>query len=164
AYDVRDGDLAEVVRQAVALIAPVAGRDGVEVTLREGMAHAPARIDRGALLQALLNVLDNARKYAAAGQRIEVSTGREGDALCIVVRDHGPGVPTGERESIFGRFRRGEQHRHGSIPGVGLGLYLARQICERHGGALACAVPDDGGKGAQFAFTLPLAMDDGGDA
>lgn len=158
AYDLRSCDLAQVVREAVAVLAPLARRDGLGLELREGDGAAPAaaRADRGALLQALLNVLDNGRKYAAAGGRLEVHTGRRDSVLSVTVRDFGPGVPAAEREAVFERFRRGAAHRHGSVPGVGLGLHLARSIVRRHGGELVCGAPADGGPGAVFTLTLPL--------
>ncbi len=155
AHDLRACDLAQMVREAVALFRPLAERDGLRLLLVEGLAPAPALADRGALLQALLNVLDNGRKYAGTGGTLEVRTEARDGALRIAVRDHGPGVPAGERETIFARFRRGAAHRHGTVPGVGLGLHLARAIAERHGGRLVCASPA-AGPGAEFVFTLPL--------
>ncbi len=79
----------------------------------------------------------------------------------IGVRDFGGGVAEAERESIFARFRRGSAHRHGSIPGVGLGLHLARTIVRRHGGDLVCRAPDGDGAGTEFVFTLALTNDGG---
>jgi two-component system phosphate regulon sensor histidine kinase PhoR len=157
AYDLRACDLGEVAREAAVLFAPIAQRDGLQLRSDLGDGAVPGAADRGALLQALLNVLDNARKYASRGGTIELRTEREGGRLAITVRDFGPGVPAGEREAIFARFVRGDAHRHGSIPGVGLGLYLARAIARRHGGDLVCRAPADGGPGAEFAFALPLA-------
>ena len=81
--------------------------------------HAPP-VDRDALRQALLNVLDNARKYGAAGGRVEVALERSGGACVLSVRDFGPGVPEGERALVFERFRRGARQRDGSLPGIAL--------------------------------------------
>jgi signal transduction histidine kinase len=64
-------------------------------------------------------------------------------------------VPADERERIFERFVRGREQAHGSVPGVGIGLYLARAIVQRLGGDLRCGAPA-GGPGAEFTFTLPL--------
>ena len=164
AYDLRPGDLAQVVREAVALFRPLALRSGMEVDLREGTSAAPGIVDSGALLQALLNMFDNARKYAAAGRRIEVVTAVQESSLLVTVRDFGPGVPALERELIFERFRRGAAHRHGSIPGVGLGLHLARVIVRRHGGELRCVAPPDGSAGALFECALPMAAEGGAEA
>jgi signal transduction histidine kinase len=159
AYDLRPGDLAEVVREAVQLFTPLGKRAGLQLELHEGAPRAAATLDRGALMQALLNVLENGRKYAAGGKRLEVSTNAGNGAFTIAVRDYGSGVAAAEREAIFTRFQRGASHQHGSIPGVGLGLYLARTIVQRHGGELRC-VPPAQGPGALFVFTLPLRGED----
>ena len=155
-YDLQAGDLAAVVRDAVTTFAPLAQRAGLVIAVQQGVAAAPAVIDHGALMQALLNVLDNARKYASGGKRVEVATAVRGDAMEITVRDFGSGVPASEREQVFDRFQRGAAHQHGAIPGVGLGLFLARTIVEHHGGTLRCEAPAEG-TGACFVFSVPLS-------
>lgn len=155
AYDRQPGDLVVVVRDVVAAFTPLAQRAGLVVSLTEGADHAPALVDGNALTQALLNVLENARKYASRGGRLELTTTRAAAMFRVTVRDFGPGVPSAERETIFVRFQRGTAHRHGSIPGVGLGLHLARTIVMQHGGSLHCEAPPEG-PGACFVFTLPL--------
>lgn len=153
--DLRAVDLREVVADTVALFAPLAARDGLVVQVVPMDERLPVTIDRGPFAQALRNVLDNAQKYAATGGRLEVTCARTGATTILTVRDFGPGVPVDERERIFGRFVRGERHRSGAIPGVGIGLHLARLLVERHGGTLVCQAPADGGAGAEFVFTLP---------
>jgi signal transduction histidine kinase len=88
--------------------------------------------------------------------QVRVTTRRDGERLAIDVRDRGPGVPVAERERIFARFVRGAPHAHGSTPGVGIGLYLARSIARALDGDLVCGDPLDGGPGARFTFFLPL--------
>jgi signal transduction histidine kinase len=151
AYDLRVHDLGAIVREVSELFELVAARD--RITLQVASNATEAQVDRGACVQALLNVLDNARKYAAAGQRIEIT--QEGNE--VVVRDFGPGVPAGERERIFARFQRGTAQQDGSVPGLGLGLHLARAIMVAHGGTLACEAPRDGGPGAAFVFRFAEA-------
>jgi signal transduction histidine kinase len=151
AFDVRDLDLAVVAGDAVELLRPLLARAGREVAL-VAEAPAPARGDRGAVTQALVALLDNARKYGAG--TIEVAA-RVGDGVARVeVRDHGDGVPAAERERIFERFVRGARHRDGATPGAGIGLYVARAAMRRFGGDLVCAEPA-GGVGARFVLTLP---------
>ncbi len=156
AYDLRPGDLGDAVHEAVAAFTPLAERAGLRVTVEGHAEAAPATFDRGALVQALLAVLENARKYAAEGRRIDVATTTANGSFVAAIRDHGPGVPADERERVFVRFERGTAHRHGAIPGIGLGLHIARTIVERHGGTLVCTAPREG-PGAEFVFSLPLA-------
>lgn len=156
AYDLRSVDVGEVVGETLAMFAPLAERDGTKVVWEDLCGSVPVHVDRGALVQALVAVLDNARKYGPAGSRIDVVTRRCDRGLAIDVRDRGVGVPVAERERIFERFVRGAAHAHGSTPGVGIGLYLARSIARRLHGDLVCQDPLDGGPGACFTFTLPV--------
>jgi two-component system phosphate regulon sensor histidine kinase PhoR len=155
AYDLRPNAVDEVVEEATRVFAPVANRDGLQMRVDLRAGDSVARIDRGALVQALLNVMDNARKYAMAGGRLEVSSRGENGTYFLSVRDHGPGIGAADREVIFDRFARGTEQKNGAIAGVGLGLYLARTILRAHHGELSCATPPDGG--AEFVFSIPLA-------
>jgi len=152
-YVLQAWPIADVVRETLRMLVPVLERDGIEVVFDETLGEATAQIDRDAFVQALVAVLDNARKYGAAGKRVEVRAWLDGGQPRLAVRDHGEGVPDGEREAVFDRFVRGRAHAHGSTPGVGIGLYLARSIVRRLGGELACVAPDEG-PGAEFRFTL----------
>lgn len=156
AHDPRPEELGALVNETVKLIVPLAERDGLEIEVRTADVPLTASIDRDAVRQALLNVLDNARKYAAQGGRIVVSLAREDEYARIRVQDNGPGVAPEEREVIFARFRRGARHRHGSIPGVGIGLDLARSLARLQGGELRCIDPPAGSSGACFEFQIPL--------
>ena len=151
AFDVRPFDLADAAREAAALLRPLLARDGREVAVAAD-APAAARGDRGAVTQALVALLDNARKYGAGAIEVVASVG---DGLARVeVRDHGDGVPAAERERIFERFVRGTRHQHGGTPGTGIGLYVARAAMRRFGGDLVCAEPA-AGAGARCVLTLP---------
>lgn len=156
AQDLRAVDVGEVVGETLAMFAPLAERDRGRVVSYDLCGSVAVRVDRGALVQALVAVLDNARKYGGAGMRIDVVTRRTDERVAIDVRDRGPGVPAAERDRIFERFVRGHAHAHGSTPGVGIGLYLARSLARSFGGELVCADPLDGGPGACFTFFLPV--------
>jgi two-component system phosphate regulon sensor histidine kinase PhoR len=138
AYDLRSHDVGELVATTLAWFAPLVRQDGLVVASTvSGLCRA--RIDRDAFVQALVAVLDNARKYGASGGRLDVVVVGGEANVRVAVRDHGPGVPESEHESVFAKFVRGQAHRHGSTPGVGIGLYLARTIVRRLGGELAVA-------------------------
>lgn len=156
AYDRRRVVVDEVVDDTLALFAPIAEGAGIAVhrTVRCGSDTA-VHLDRGAFVQALVSVLDNARKYGGAPGPIEVDARCSGDRVTIAVRDHGSGVPAAERERIFDRFVRGSAHRHGSTPGLGIGLHLARTIARQLGGDLDCTAPA-AGAGAVFTFHFPV--------
>jgi signal transduction histidine kinase len=117
-----------------------------------------AEIDPLRIEQVVTNLIDNAIKYSPEGGQIDVSleSNESGDSLRIFVRDRGVGVPPEHRDHIFDRFY--QAHAGGpltSMAGMGLGLYISRQIVELHAGTIEAEFPDD--RGTQFVVTLPLA-------
>ena len=115
-----------------------------------------ARIDNNALTLAVLNLIDNAIKYAAEGKRIEVATHAVGDRILITVRDHGPGIEADEHERIFERFYRAKAVRLKPIRGSGIGLALVERIASaHHGGVTVDSAP---GRGATFSLQLPAEV------
>lgn len=144
-------DLAEVAREQLdrlALLAP-----GLRLQLD---GHAPAvHADRERVAQILANLLDNARRATAASGMVMLRLGIDpGDrAVLLDVVDDGPGVPTADRERIFGRLIRLDASRSASSGGAGLGLAIARGLARAHGGDLVC-LPST--SGATFRLRLPV--------
>jgi signal transduction histidine kinase len=114
----------------------------------------PLTVDADAqrLEQVVTNLVDNAAKFSPPGLPIEIEVGAgPGGGARIAVRDHGAGVPRGHRARVFERFYQAHgERRYG---GMGLGLYLSRQIAELHHGTLAYEEPPGGG--ARFVVGLP---------
>ena len=109
-------------------------------------------IDSGLLCIAIANLLDNSVKYSASGEiRIEIYRLQKG--FEIRIGDRGPGIAPEQVEHIFERYRRGDTHTT-TPAGTGLGLYVARQIIQAHGGELCLA--KNTADGCEFALTLPL--------
>ncbi|MEA2641111.1 MAG: hypothetical protein QOF51_2505 [Chloroflexota bacterium] len=106
----------------------------------------PLRID-----QVLTNLIDNAIKYSPAGGEIRAVLRRIGDQIELSVTDEGAGIPAEARDRIFERFYRGSADTNKS--GMGLGLYITRQIVESHGGEIRADSPPKGG--TRFVVTLP---------
>ncbi len=109
----------------------------------------PRRVSQ--LLEALL---DNAAKFSPSHCRIGLRAEVKGEEVEVSVLDRGKGVPEEEREKVFWRFYQVEEVRHHSLPGIGLGLYIAKRIVEAHGGRIWYR-PREGG-GSAFSFSLPL--------
>ncbi len=108
--------------------------------------------DRDRLKEVLLNLLSNAFKHTPAGGTVSVTAKKIGDKTAeIVVADTGSGISRENLPKIFERFYR---INDGTVPGVGIGLHLSRQIVEAHGGSIA--VESELGKGANFTIHLPL--------
>jgi signal transduction histidine kinase len=132
---------------------------GKELVLESAVGAGTGVYTDGVLLQQVLgNLLDNACKYSkgAEDRRLWVRARPEGQRLVLEVEDRGPGVPAGERRSVFRAFRRGHS-ADVTAGGVGLGLALARRWMQLLGGWLALGDTPEGG-GARFQVSLPTQM------
>lgn len=148
-------DVAAEARSAASEFQPLATPRGITIEVT-GAASATAMMQRGALRQVLLNLLDNAVKYGAdnAPVVVEVSI-PPGEGPRLTVTDSGPGVPDEERRRIWKAFERGTQARARAAGGSGIGLTIVRDIAAEHGGR--AWVEDGPTGGASFVFQLPRA-------
>jgi signal transduction histidine kinase len=110
------------------------------------------RVDPQAIEQVLYNLVDNACKYGAPPVRCAAVVG--GGELVVTVSDGGPGIDAREAAAVFGTFHRGEAQRNGSVPGLGLGLAIARELAAAMDGRLELVA---GGAGAVFRLRLRCA-------
>jgi signal transduction histidine kinase len=117
--------------------------------------------DRRRLGQALMNLLRNAVQFTPDGGAVRLSCDGDAAAARIVVVDSGPGIAPADQTRIFDRFQRsGADSMGASAGGVGLGLPLARQFVEAHGGTIA--LRSEPGEGAEFTITLPRTAEQRG--
>jgi signal transduction histidine kinase len=106
------------------------------------------------LEQAVLNLMTNASKFTPEGGSITLRAGRQNSDLIIAVQDSGIGIPKEEQDKLFKPYSRVAPDRR-YYPGLGLGLAVAKQVVELHGGKIW--VDSEPGRGSTFAFSLPLA-------
>jgi two-component system sensor histidine kinase KdpD len=140
-------DPAELVREAVA--ASELSDNAVRINITKNL---PAiSVDSRLIQQALGSLLSNAVAHGKSDQPIEVSAARDDSMLVISVADHGPGLAPGEENKVFEKFYRGPRTRPG---GLGLGLSIARQLVEAHGGQVVAQNQENGG--ARFSIRLPI--------
>jgi signal transduction histidine kinase/ligand-binding sensor domain-containing protein len=144
------GDVRELCAQVRAEFAQDPAAAAVEL---HGETRLEAAHDRFFLRLALRNLVDNALKYG--GGRVEVALSRERGRAVVRVRDHGAGIPPGERERVFDAFFRGASRAAAEHGGFGLGLAFARDIARAHGGELVLEPAREGERGACFRLELP---------
>jgi two-component system CheB/CheR fusion protein len=144
-------DLAAVVRSAVEVAQVLA--KAPTITVKAARRPVPVRADPGRLEQVFLNLLANAIEHAPGSGTIEVTIRTTGDRAIVTVRDHGPGISAADVRTMFDAYTRlGHPHR---APGLGLGLYVAREIATAHEGEIVAA--SRVGKGTTMTVRLPLA-------
>jgi two-component system, OmpR family, phosphate regulon sensor histidine kinase PhoR len=126
-YEFTDADLGEVIDRVVVVSARrvAAAEMTLEVDIERELP--PVHIDASALTLAVLNLIDNAIKYAAEGKRIALGVLRVGERIIVTVRDWGPGIDPEEHERIFDRFYRARAIRLKPIRGSGIGLQPKRR-------------------------------------
>jgi signal transduction histidine kinase len=146
-------NLDDLIRDTAGRLGEQLARVGatLELDVPQGVVAA---CDRGRIEQVLTNLVANAIKYAPGPIRISLSA--DETRARVSVRDQGPGIPKVEQARIFEQYRRLASAKH--VGGLGLGLYIGRQIAESHGGALT--VRSAPGEGAEFTLELPLATAD----
>lgn len=129
------------------------GRHEIQLHLKDGPCIVPVDPDR--IDQVLTNLLENAIKYSPRGGAIKVALDREEDAAVITVADQGIGLPAESLESIFLPFDRAVNAAEAYVPGLGLGLYICRNIVERHSGTIS-ATSKGRGLGSVLTVRLPI--------
>jgi len=120
-----------------------------------GSTNATINGDAERLRQVFTNLLSNAIKYSPHAQRVDIHLEKYTQTIAVLVRDYGLGIPPSQQDKIFDRFYRVLSHERRYVPGLGMGLYITRQIVEEHGGTIH--VESQEGEGSTFTVTLPLA-------
>lgn len=139
-------EVVQLIADVVADLGRLTGDRPVRLT---GSAHGEVPVDRLRLRQVITNLLSNAARFTPVGTQIELRVGIEDGWFELTCEDDGPGVPPERRSELFRRFARVRDH----TPGMGLGLFLSREIARAHGGDLSFREGRSGG--ACFVLRLP---------
>ncbi len=155
-YEFAETDIGEVVDRAVELSQRrvLAADMTLETDLASPEDLPPVQLDANAFTLAVLNLIDNAVKYAADGKKIKLSLKRDGERIVVGVQDWGPGIELIEQDRIFERFYRAKAIRLKPIRGSGIGLALVQHIARAHGGE--AFVESKVGEGATFSMAIPV--------
>jgi two-component system phosphate regulon sensor histidine kinase PhoR len=154
-FDFRRQPVGPIVDDALRAVEPQRLQTGAQVirTLAPGLPRI--YVDRDALADVLVDLLQNAFKYTGPEKRISVLARSTGPSVEIVVEDNGPGIPGADQKRIFDKFYRGKDPLERTIEGSGLGLSMVKHILKAHGGKVS--VKSELGKGAAFTVLLPAS-------
>ena len=149
-----DVDVADVIQRSTEAVRPAMDSAGHELTILLPREPLTVRGDLHRLTQVMINILNNACRYTAAGGKITVTAADTAEEILISVKDTGRGIDRADFERIFNLFDQGSRLTADSAGGLGIGLSLARRIAELHGGGIT--VESEGvDKGSTFTVRLP---------
>lgn len=149
--------IAELMQSAVSMMQAGAQQKGVQLEMRAHAALPPAVADPDRILEVLINLLDNAIKFTPAGGRVTVEATPspcDPEFMCIAVSDTGCGIPAEAQPLVFERLYQDPGAVDRQHKGMGLGLFIARELVKLHRGRIWFA--SELGKGTAFWFTLPV--------
>lgn len=144
-------DLGSLIDDVVRRLAHVTDPRRITVAVSDDLP--PVLLDAVEVDEVLSNLIENAAKYSPADADIEIEVCREGPSVCVVVADHGPGIPIAALPRLFDPFYRGRDGQP-RPQGLGLGLAIVKGLVEAHGGRVRAE--NRPGGGARFVFTLPI--------
>ena len=153
--DTKTLDLRELAHLAVARAEARAGLLKAEIIYAEPDEPVPVSGDHEQLARVIDNLVNNALTYTADRPWVKLTVTNDGGPG-LIVEDHGIGIPRDKQEKIFERFYRIDDPNLGPQPGTGLGLFISRELAERHGGSLIVE-RSEAGKGSIFVLRLPAA-------
>jgi signal transduction histidine kinase len=153
-YNFREADLVEVVSNSLEAYKFQTSDSGFKIESELPDESIILKIDKEAIPQVLLNLLNNAVKYSEEEKYIKVKVSKDSTSALISVTDHGVGISKEEQRKIFDKFYRVSTDKTKETPGTGLGLTLSRHIVDAHHGTIE--VESEVGRGSTFTVTIPL--------
>jgi signal transduction histidine kinase len=146
--------LEDLLREVMESFRPRAEAKGVNLSLAAVPNLPPVPLDRTRIMQVVGNLVDNAITHTPSGGSVTLSVDASDQFATVTVADTGEGIPQEEWHALFQRFYRADPSRDRATGGTGLGLTIAKQLVEAHGGHIR--VESQPGTGSRFIFTLPL--------
>lgn len=150
----QETDINLLLRRASDMLEPMLEDKRLRFSLKLDDSLPAMQLDADRMNQAFYNILTNAVRYTNEGTTIHVTSLRQPDGACITITDEGPGIAPADLPYIFNHFYRGDKSRSRAAGGSGIGLALARQFVEVHGGSIWAE--SKAGQGTSFILRLPF--------
>jgi signal transduction histidine kinase len=157
-YTLTIADMEEVVAGLMANYEDIARQKKLKLNFEKiSPIIPPVKVDLEKIKLVISNLIENALKYTPAGGNIFVTLGEEEGMVFLEVKDTGIGIPEEQQNRVFTKYFRGANAIKAETEGTGLGLFIAKNIVETHGGSIGFVSKKD--EGTAFSFTLPPAQD-----
>ena len=153
-YDLQETDVAHWLVQTIEDFRKDHFQPEIKIHIEIAKDIPPLPLDRDALAQAIINLLDNALKFSSEKKEVEVHVKSDEEAVIIEFKDRGIGIPQDEVGKIFDKFYQGRNAFRQSVKGTGLGLTLVKHAVEAHGGSVS--VESKMGQGSMFSLNIPI--------
>lgn len=160
-YNKQPLSLTEVAREVAGTYSYHLESNGFAYSFTAGEDVPHIEADREALIEVMVNLIDNAMKYSDGQKQVDIRTGSENGMACIEIADHGMGIPKDKLHKLFDKFYRvptGDVHE---VQGAGLGLSIVKQIVDAHKGKIL--VESTPGKGSSFRLLFPAINNENGE-
>ncbi len=158
-YDRTPAQLEDICKEVLDSVEETAKRKNIETGFITPKKKLPqVEVDKEKIRLVMQNLVDNAIKYTSEGGDVVVSLSKEEDAIRFAVEDNGVGIPEDQQDRVFSRFFRGANIVRMDTTGTGLGLFIAKNIVEAHGGEIW--FDSEEGEGTTFYFTVPLEQEE----
>lgn len=144
----------EILDAVLTEVKAVAQNRKIKIEIKAPDSLPDVEVDKDKILMVLQNLLDNAVKYSVDSGKVVLEVKRIKNKLQVSVKDSGVGIPKKEQEKLFKKFFRAENVVKMETEGTGLGLFIAKNIIEKHGGEISFKSQE--GKGSEFIFTIPI--------
>jgi signal transduction histidine kinase len=153
-YVFEKNDFQEIINTVIENIEGEVAKKHINLIIKKPEKIPLVKIDKNKMVMVMQNLLDNGVKYSPEGSKLELKMETTENFLKVSVKDSGIGIPAGDKDKLFTKFFRAANVAKAEIEGTGLGLFIVKNIIDRHGGVIS--VKSEEGKGTEVSFLLPL--------
>jgi signal transduction histidine kinase len=153
-YAFDKNDFQEVINTVIENVEGVVAKKHIELAINKPAKLPKIYLDKNKMVMVMQNILDNAIKYSPEYSKINVNIEKTDKFLKVAVIDCGMGIPAKDRDKLFSKFFRASNVAQAEIDGTGLGLFIVKNIIERHGGIIS--LKSEEGRGTEVSFVIPL--------
>jgi len=153
-YNFKEQSLEEIIKSVLEISSSLIDKNHINLIINKPENLPNIKMDRDRIIMVMQNLLENAIKYTPQYGKIELNIKIIGEFIEIAVKDNGVGIPEKDKQKLFSKFFRASNVMRLQTEGSGLGLFICKNIIEKHGGAIK--IKSQEGRGTEVIFNLPI--------